>query len=526
MTRRRLCPTRNPNDSLTVKLGGTMPSAVAHVPGWPADQSPQVFWLPLCQAPMQHAFLATPVAGSVGGPLLARAYCYNSGTELMPTSRKIDREHAAVELDELLESLTIPQLLDMAAALGKSSRIGHSKQKEHLVADLKTIVDFDSLCLAAHRIEALSPFKHAFLFSFDGPITVPDHAFKASRTRAADFTDSFDPVDLKNDTLVVQTAVPDEFALRLTVKLVHVVTSAEWAQTSPTERRLKKTRERHPIAVTLRFDSGLASIAFPGFTQGGATPPDQRISYNHIAKNAVALIKETLEIELTGLPVRPRLEALLNEPDAEVIDRGRAVRESKGGSIVVNCHGTTDDTGALLSKLLNQQIDPADVRSALRNATADIVWLYWRHLKIDTKLSLDEFAPALLFLWRRGGASAAHLEYVLQQLAPRRDEGRERVRQAEAHLRTVPSGDVLRVSDLMQRFGLKRDEALGILTPMLAANQFALRFRVNTNKRLLDYENTWTSALARLPISVTDEDEQEISLVDAGNIEVGYERIG
>lgn len=443
----------------------------------------------------------------------------------MPTSRNIDRKDAAIELDELLESLTIPQLLDTAAALGKSSRIGHNKQKDRIVEDLKTIIDFDTLCLAAHRIEALSPFKHAFLFSFDSAGIDPGRAFKAALGHAADFTDAYNPVNLNNETIIIQTAVSDELALRLTVKLVHVVSSGEWAQVSTTERHLKKTRVRHPVVVSLRFDSGLASIAFPGFTQGGATSPDQRISYDQIAKDAVKLINETLRVELVGLPVRPRLEALLNDTTPEVIDRGREVRESKGGSLIVNCHGTTDDTSELLSKLLTQKLDPAEIRSALREATAGVVWLYWSRLQVDTKLSLTEFAPALLFLWRRGGASTAHLEYILEKLAPRGDQDRARLRQAEEYVRAVPLGDLIRVSDLMQRFGLTRDETLGMLTPMLRSNQFALRFRVLTNKRLLDYENTWITALDRLPVSVTDEEEQEISLVDAGNIEVGYERM-
>lgn len=444
----------------------------------------------------------------------------------MPTLSNVERQRASIELDGLLDSLTIPQLLDTASALGKLSRVAQYKQKDRLVSELKTIVDFDSLCLATHRIEALSPFKHAYLFSFKHTTASIAASFRSALACAGHFTESFVPVDLGNDELAIQTAIADDVASILTIKLVHVVTSAEWARVSPTERHLKKLRERHPIAVTLRFDSGLASIAFPGYTQGGATEADQRVSYEKVAKDVVTIIQKTFSSDLIGLPVRPQLEALLNAPDPEVLDRGRSLRQTKGGSLTVNCHGTKDDTSELLSKLLKERINPADVRSALREATADVVWLYWPSLKVDTKLTFDEFAPALLFLWRRGGATTAHLEHVLRRLAPRGAEHLVRVEQAEAFLGTVSRGDVVRVSDLMQRFGLTRDEALGILTPMLATDQFALRFRVRTNKRLLDYENTWSNALDHLPICVTDEDDQEISLVDAGNVEVGYERVG
>jgi hypothetical protein len=442
----------------------------------------------------------------------------------MPTSQNIDRRIAGAELDNLLEALTIPQLLDIAAAVGKSSRVDHNKQKEALITQLKTIIDFDTLCLSAHRIETLSPFKHAFVFSFANGTKTPQK-FSAALQHAAAHTDKYTPIDLKNDELIIQTVVPDQSTRRLNIKLAHAVTSAEWAKVSPTERKLQKTRERHPIVVILRFDSGLASITFPGFTQGAAIGTEERVTYEQIAQNVVTLIKERFDAELVGLPVRPALEALLNAPASEVIDRGRTIRESKGGSLTVNCHGSKDDTSALLANLLKQQINPAEVRSALRDATADVVWLYWSHLKVDTKLTLTDFAPELLFLWRRGGASTTHLEYVLQRLAPHLAEAPQRLQQARDYLLTMRIGEILRVSDLMQKFGLTGDESLSILTPLVRVGELVMRFRVRTNRALLDYENTWTTSLDRLPISVTDDEDHEINLMESGNIEVGYERL-
>jgi hypothetical protein len=165
------------------------------------------------------------------------------------------------------------------------------------------------------------------------------------------------------------------------------------------------------------------------------------------------------------------------------------------------------------------------VRTTLLDATVDEMRLYWYALKVQTKLRFSDFAPQLLFLWRRAGASNTHLEYILDRLAPQFRSTNDTALEATTWLHERMTGEIVKPSQLIQRFGLSLNRSQQLLTRAVADKEYAIRLRIRTDKGLPGVDNAWRTTITDLPIAVTDEDGQEINLLDPDNIEVGYLRL-
>jgi hypothetical protein len=133
----------------------------------------------------------------------------------------------------------------------------------HLLGTRKTDAN---LALYAHRIEAVTPYKHIYIYSVG--TAGPSYLAAKSRINAAfpDLTEGFREIEPQPDSLEPQICVVDDLQKRIYLKLVHEVEMSGWVTVSPTEKRLKKFRKRHPVVVTLRLSEGIITIAFPGFT--------------------------------------------------------------------------------------------------------------------------------------------------------------------------------------------------------------------------------------------------------------------
>ncbi len=147
------------------------------------------------------------------------------------------------ELDRILESLTVPQLLDVAYTLKKEkSKLGAAK--EDIIKGLRQGSNAEQLELAAHRVEALAPFKHVFLFAFR-PKNGPEVNFESDAQRFGD-PSAYTRLDLTQGELQKQLVLLDRTDKQIYLKLVHPVPVWEFEETAPNEFRRRKLLQRHP----------------------------------------------------------------------------------------------------------------------------------------------------------------------------------------------------------------------------------------------------------------------------------------
>ena len=422
------------------------------------------------------------------------------------------------ELDRVLDSLTVPQLQDVGYALKKErSKLGASK--EQIIEGLRQGSDVKHLELAAHRVEALAPFKHTFFFSFR-PASGGVNNFESDAVRLGQHK-GFTALDLGEPTVRQQLILSDAPEQQIYLKLVHAVPTWDLEETGTNEFQRRKFLHRHPLVLLLRYKTSIATLSFPGFTQGAGTPPEERLTYEALTKECCELIEKKHEIRLEGLGIRPALEAVSQETPPEVrVERSRFAIAKAHRIVRMDVDGASEDVRDILSQEF--QGSAAAVRTTLTDATVREWRLYWYHLKVQTTLRFHDLAPEMLFLWRLGGASSSHLEYILSRVTPRLASTQEAQDRAATWLRERPVGEVVQPSQLIQSFGLTLDQSQLLLSKAASSRMYALRFRVRTDRNIPGYENRWVLSIKELPAMLIDEEGAEIRLSAPENIELGY----
>lgn len=401
------------------------------------------------------------------------------------------RLQSRTELEQILAALTVPQLHDVAYALGKSGDVQHGATKDEVIASLQTKVDPKQLALMAHRAEALSPYKHSFLFRFQmSGGSVPE--FDSAAVSFAALTSTVGSFDLASHDITPQLAIVDREQKQIYLKLVHTVAISETEETAPNEFIRRRFRQRHTVTVQLRFRTGVASITFPGFTQGIGTPVEERLSYEHIARDCCAHLKEKHHLILEGLSIRPSIETLIDVQPPEIrVEKRDFVMETSGRKVrmKVDCLETSQDVQSVLAESFHSPTDA--IKNALQQGTIFEMRVLWLQLQVHTTIRFHDFAPELLFLWKRGGASSTHLEYVIQRILEGLTDHRSAIAEAESWILSQPAGAIIQTSAIMQKFGLNLQQSLQLLSGKTVAPRLALRFRVRTARFLPSYVNAW-----------------------------------
>ncbi len=434
------------------------------------------------------------------------------------------KHQAENEIEYLLAHFTVEQLQDLAAA-ASTRELPRSKDKKHLLRNLRKIVAEDRLGLAAHRLEALIPFKHVYLYTYEVSDGLPTFELLTKRIseRVGNLLDRFQPVSLSNQTLQPQCAVIDKERSRVSLKFCHAVSHFEWLETSPDNRRRVVYRQRHPVVVSFRADDKIATISFPGFTQGSGTPDSERISYLSISESATANVEELTGIKMHGVQLKGSIDALVNEQPAEVLDVHRNLNLAEG-SASVRAGESGADVATIISKICGARISPSDLRLLISNEEAKDVALFWKKLGLFTRIRFEPSAPELLFIWKGSGSSSSSIEYVIGRLV-RAKKANTNEAEVSQYLHELQVGDKVWVSGLMQRFSLTEDVALKLLSQAVAGKTLQPRFKIRTEQLLTDYSNEWRPSLLELPSTVVDENGVQVDVLNPSNIEVVYERI-
>jgi hypothetical protein len=437
-------------------------------------------------------------------------------------------------LDEQVEALakdfTLHQLREVLATVSVGSERGslQNKTKDQILGQLGRIGDAKKKALVAHRLEALTPYKHLYMYGFKTPVDY-ERVSTDCRKRFPQLLNDFSP--LRSDfggELHLQLCLLDDERKKAFFKFAHVVESWETVSTSQYERVQKRVKKRHPVVTTLYPRLGIAVVSFPGFTQVGTDFKD-RLRYAAIGKEAGTLVAGLIDVELQGLQVKTAIESLLADPSAQVFDIKRSILPQGGGKIIVDSWGDESGLAKFLTKYLkegNVAVESDKVRSLLQSGADDDIWLLWRKLDLLTRFGFRETVPEVLVLWRESGPDSVKVDQFLEALSAYHSAAPpEATLAASKEIEDTPSGSIITPIALSQHHGITADEALRVLISAIHRNWVELRFRVRTDSMLDNFQNVWRHNLADFPDAVTDEDGNAIDLRDHQNLEVAFERV-
>ncbi|MBS1851775.1 MAG: hypothetical protein JST79_12740 [Acidobacteria bacterium] len=389
-------------------------------------------------------------------------------------------------IKEILESFSVNQLRDLAFAMGAHGVDipKRSLGRNELLRSLENKKADVTLALFAHRIEAITPYKHLFVYSLDaGQLT-----FLKAKTRIEkvfpEFVGSYRDVNPQVGDMEAQVCLPDEQHDRIYLKLVHQVEMSGWVTVSRTRKELKEFRRRHPVVVTLRPKDGIVTIGFPGFTYVQGVQHEDRMAYSGIATQGTEFLKNSLNINCKPFNAKPAIDALLEEEPNEVTDVKRNVRPKKGGRFGFDAGEEGELTTSLTDFLSSEgdiPVSEAQIRDLLRRSGASDIVLVWKRLQILTRVALLQDGPEFLFIWRDSGPSSTVVDSVLQKLISyEKLVAKPGANAMRKEILASPLDQIARPALLAQRYGVSRGEVVEILNLAVSRGDFEPRFRVNT----------------------------------------------
>lgn len=382
----------------------------------------------------------------------------------------------------------------------------------------------------ASRIEAITTFKHSWAFTLGEPWRRGLSQSVVSAWAHKLFPDLFKllaDLDTQSSELQPTLQLYDEQLNRVYLKCTQWITRKRYVDESPTTKVLKVEQVRHPVVIVIRGDLAVLEVRFNGFTQGQAIASGERLPYVEVAEAARELVHRKLGIAVTGFGPGRAIQTLLSEMPKQLSFRGMAGRDALG-SLSVRSQESGDEgtVAAVLTSFLGIDVSESQLRAAMQDAPADAVWLGWLEHGVVTRVSNQRGYTEILFIWR-GKRDNRIVDRIISRVVeahaatpPVRDY--ESVRR---HITELKSGATFLLSDLAKRFGLGVDWLVPIVEAAREDHLIERRFRVRTDKMLLDFVNKWQSDLGGLPRVVVDEDGTEIRLDDPANIEVGYCRL-
>lgn len=434
-------------------------------------------------------------------------------------------------ITDVLGSFSVNQLRDLAFAMGSRGMELPKRNlgKEELLGLFRHKKTDAALALFAHRIEAISPYKHLFVYSLDASEFSFSKAKAQIEAAFPHFVGAIRDVDPHIGDLEPQACLADELQNRIYLKLVHQVEMSGWVAVSRTEKKLKEYRKRHPVVITFRPTDGLVTIGFPGFTYLQGMQHENRVVYSGIAAQGTEFLKAKLKIDCKPFNAKPAIDALLEEEPGEVTDVKRSVRPKKGGRFAFDA-GEEGKLTTALTEFLSYEgdipVSEKQIRGLLRRSGASDIVLVWKRLQILTRVALLQDGPEFLFIWRDSGPSSTVVDSVLQKVTSYErllaKPGSNAIRR---EVLASPLDQVVRPAMVAQQHGISRSDVVEILNLAVAKGDFEPRFRVNTDSLLVDFANPWRKSLVEFPQTVTDENANTLDLTLPSNIEVAFQRV-
>ena len=174
---------------------------------------------------------------------------------------------------------------------------------------------------------------------------------------------------------------------------------------------------------------------------------------------------------------------------------------------------------------LTKKLSNEDARNLFSKTDANDVLLMWKQTGMVTRFTFHAFASEILFIWRGANVATTTVDDVLTTIARYVAHQQPQMTEAATAIQNLRPGEFVRASTLIQQFNLTEKDSMDLLRLAVSKGQLAMRFRVRTHTALKELANNWRADLTEFPTEVTDEHDQKISLLNPGNIEVGFERL-
>ncbi len=433
-------------------------------------------------------------------------------------------------ISSILETFSQNQLRDLEHSLAAHGvSLPPSAGREALISTLESRASDRRLRVYAHRIEAVTPYKHLYVYTLQDEF----RSFASLKTAIeGTFPELIHDVrhfEPKSPELQPQLCLLDPVQQRVYVKLVHQVETSHWERVSPTEKRLKKFKKRHPVVLTFRPEEGVTTVAFPGYTGAASHIGEERITYAGIASEAIRFAEAALGIRGEVFQAKPAIELLLKEDPSEVTQIRRIVTPSKGRRFAFDA-GENETVEAVVADWLrtstNVEVTAGQVMEALRRSAASDIVLLWKKLNVVTRVGFTDEGPEIYFIWRGTGAASTLVDTVVRKIVSYHGLlAKPEAAKVRRAILSTGFGVVLKPSALSQEYGISSRAIVDILNEAVANGNFEPRFRVNTHALLQDVQNEWRSDPQGFPRTVMDEHNNKIDLTNPSNIEVGFERV-
>jgi hypothetical protein len=308
-------------------------------------------------------------------------------------------------VDDYLKSLSADELRDVLLAL-RGPEVTGGRRKEDLVRQILEGGPVTRIEQVAARVEMLSPRKHVWLFGYEPKgSTGGSDKIDLGELPEPKFFSPISALQFGSPTLMLRLAQRDESRGFIYYKFDHWVRTESWKKTTATTKELISETVRHQVVVVVRPVEKVMEVRFDGFTQGSATPDDDRLHYPQIAQDAASKVAGLAALDVRYISVASAIENLLDTHGEEIRDVRRAFSTSSGQGMALNAglEHFEVDTASFLTQFLKDATDGRvsvkreEIRSALRSAPTTSVLLEWKKYELLTRLANHTIGPEILF---------------------------------------------------------------------------------------------------------------------------------
>jgi hypothetical protein len=379
------------------------------------------------------------------------------------------------------------------------------------------------ICSQLLRVEALQPFKHSLFFKCTGKADV--EALRAVQN-----------THVTSAALRFKVAAVFDTDAAVVVTFEHSVSVKEWVrQDDENIKRLITIETRHPVVLRVLKASQVASLNYPGFSQGQGTRREELLQYDQVLKGIFdSIAKWGLEPKI--LSIKESLRVLLKGGNSRV-HRFRTDIEAAGvGRFGLASSRRDVSVEESLAELLRISVDPAQrtqfleaTRKALNEADTNSALLYWQTEKVITRLKFWDIGCEILFVWAGEAQSYAIVDQIVELLAGTHDRVDASAVSAGVALQwiaAIDSGKVKQPAQLAEALNLPPGVARSEFVYAVKAGLVQPVYRLRTSEWIPEIENNWTTKLSELSRAFKTDSGHVVDGRDLSNVEVAFQRVG
>lgn len=437
---------------------------------------------------------------------------------------KKTREYDGSYLETLYNSLTADQLRT-ALVISSKNKVTPPRNRDDIIASLEeTGRPDEELSKILLDIEASTPQKHCLFSKFKQSNNSAEFSI-GTKINDNSINESF-VFDLTNTVKI------DNRETRITFD--HLITVNEWVLAKDGEtKRLERRKIRHPIIVHLDHKKCISLIFYPGFTQGGATSKEEKISYEDLIENLMHGITRKWGISFYSVPVDKCIKRLSDGESSKAKIIKTDFESQQGKMSISSSFKDRRSVDQYLSDFIDRHIDDKEskhsIRSAVKEAISDTtpngVTALWTEDNIVSRIKYWEIGAEFLFVWHGAKSAPDKIRKIFYLIASLSEEiTNPDIELMIDEIIRKKKDDIFTISDISSQFSINKEETKRAILSSVSAGLVRPVYRIKSRLNIIESENFWTEDLPKLSRLFTTEDGSEIDGAAPENIEVGFRR--